>query len=108
MQITTLENFNAIALKVAVGIIPNMVFRCGADAVEVSYEYREAEITKCLSEHPFGTIKRGLNSYFFLLKGKVIFQQLLAVFFHTLVPYENILIRFQILSSSHQYTRLQG
>ena len=63
MQITTLENFDAVALKVAGGIVPNMVSRSGADTVEVSYEYR-MEITICLSEHPFGAIKRGLSPIF--------------------------------------------
>ena len=63
MQITILENFDAVALKVAGGIVPNMVSRSGADTVEVSYEYR-MEITKCLSEHPFGAIKRGLSPIF--------------------------------------------
>ena len=71
MQITTLENFDVATLKVAGGIVPNMVSRSGADTVKVSYEYRKVEITKCLSEHPFGAIKRGLSPIFSFGRGKL-------------------------------------
>lgn len=35
---------------------------------------------KCLSEHPFGTIKRSLGFYYFLLKGKVKVETEMALF----------------------------
>lgn len=35
---------------------------------------------KCLSEHPFGTIKRSLGFYYFLLKGKVKVEAEMALF----------------------------
>lgn len=36
---------------------------------------------KCLSEHPFGTVKRSLGSYYFLLKGKAKVTAESALFF---------------------------
>lgn len=38
------------------------------------------EQRKCLSEHPFGTIKRALNYYYFLLKSKVKVEAEMALF----------------------------
>lgn len=38
------------------------------------------EQRKCLSEHPFGTIKRTLGAYYFLLKGKAKVEAEMALF----------------------------
>ena len=35
---------------------------------------------KCISEHPFGTLKRSLNDYYFLLKTKVKVEAEMALF----------------------------
>ncbi len=43
-------------------------------------DMKKLEQRKCLSEHPFGTIKRSLNSYFFLLKGKAKVEAETALF----------------------------
>lgn len=48
----------------------------GAKAVKKVVRYvlhldqNKMDNRKCLSEHPFGTIKRALGQYYFLLKGK--------------------------------------
>lgn len=35
---------------------------------------------KCLSEHPFGTMKRTLEQYYFLLRGKLKVEAEMALF----------------------------
>lgn len=44
--------------------IPNSVVR-----YVLHLDQKKMENRKCLSEHPFGTIKRTLGQYYFLLKG---------------------------------------
>lgn len=43
-------------------------------------DMNKMEQRKCLSEHPFGTIKRALSSYYFLLKKKVKVEAEMALF----------------------------
>lgn len=43
-------------------------------------DQKKMNLRKCISEHPFGTIKRTLGQYYFLLKGKVKVTAEMALF----------------------------
>lgn len=44
------------------------------------FDMNKLNMRKCLSEHPFGTIKRSLGEYYFLLKGKAKVEAEMALF----------------------------
>lgn len=59
--------------KQDVTIVRKVKFKLKLDA-------KKMDQRKCLSEHPFGTIKRSLNSYYFLLRSKVKVEAEMALF----------------------------
>lgn len=46
----------------------------------LQYDMKKLDNRKCMSEHPFGTIKRSLGDYYFLLKTKVKVEAEFALF----------------------------